>query len=611
MKRLKDLSTRDLVPGGFFYLSIFILICSFGFILLSQSVWDYDFWWHLATGRYIVETGHIPHSDPFSLTSNLPENSNLYPDRERFILTQYWLAQIIYYFLYHNFGPSGIVTLRAILLISALYLIYKALRDRGTMPYITYLSLFLAACNLFRFFGDRPVLFTISFSVACFVMIDDYVLKRGRSFYFLPILMLLWANIHGGFILGDAVILVFMVTEGIKIVFGRSVFSYREKIIFFLVLFLAIGASGINPNGFYGFEIAFSKEYAPFYVGIQEYQSPFLIYKMKFSAPDYGYLTALFLFPVVFILRNRKFNPAHLILLIFLAAESIIAGRFTVYYGMIASVVLGNELSLWLKEHHEKFFIKQSHLNIAFSIIMVGSSMLYFSAAADLGAFKTKESAWTVPKGAADFIEMNHIKGNMFNDMASGGYLSWRLYPEVKTFIDTRALNYTVMKEYSWLATTTESMYNRTLPPGKTPLWKRLLEHYKINLIVFSPLDVYGNLLPLIDKLLSDDNWVPVSADVMDIVFVKSVPENKQIIEKFRKTNDQVYNTMIVKATLAAQVYKTNYNYLESLGDIFGKMGKKDDAIKAYNYALKRLPNAPGVREKLEKLTKEKSEVKK
>lgn len=612
MKRIVNFSTGGQPPpGGFFYLSIFILLIAFGFIFLSQTVWDYDFWWHIANGRYIVETGSVPTTDPFSFTSQMAENSNLYAAREKFILTQYWLAQVLMYLLYQNAGPAGIVILRAILLLGAIYVIYRALKDRGAMPYITYLSLFLAACNLFHFFGDRPVLFTISLSMACFVMVDDYVRKRSTAFYFLPPLMLVWANLHGGFILGVAVILVFMVTEGVKLLLSRSGFSNREKMIFFMVLFFAIGASGINPNGFFAFEIAFSDEYAPFYVGIQEYQSPFFLYKNKFAPPDYGYLAALLLFPVILILRNRKFNPAHLIILILLAAQSLSAIRFTVYYGMIASLVLGNELDLWLKEHHEKFVINRTRLNIAFSIVMLVSSVLYLSGVASLHVFKMRESRWTVPKEAADFIETNHIKGNMLNDMASGGYLAWRLYPKIKTFIDTRALNYTVMREYSWIGTTTESIYNRSLPPGKTPLWKRLLEHYKINLVVFSPLDIYGNTLPLIVKLLDDDDWVPVSARVMAIVFVKNVPENKHIIEKFRKTDDEVYNTMILRASFTAQVHKVNPHYMESLGDMFLKMGREDDAIKAYEYALKRAPDNPRVREKLDKVLKENTEVKK
>ncbi len=608
---MSDPTTRDLFPGGFFYLSIFILILSFAFIVLSQSVWDYDFWWHIATGRYIVETKSIPSADPFSFTSQLPENSNLYPERERFILSQYWLAQIIFFLLYKSSGAAGIVVLRTILHLSTLYIIYSALKGRGVAPHIIYPSLFLAILNLFRFFGDRPVLFTITFSVACLVIIDSYIRTRSKIFYFLPFLMLLWANMHGGFILGDVIILIYILTEGAKIILGRSGFSEKEKALFFLCLFLSLGASGINPNGFFALAIAFSNEYAPFYSGIQEYYSPFYLLKMKYTPPDYGYLTALFLLPVILLLRRRKFNPAHLAVLIFLAAASVSAARFTVYFGVLSSLIMGSELDLWMKEHHDKFIIKQTHLDIAFSIIMLVSSSLYLLAVANTDAFKMRESRWTVPKEAADFVEKNHVKGNMLNDMATGGYLAWRLYPRVKTFIDTRALNYTVMREYSWMATTAESAYQRSLPPGKTPLWRRLLNHYNINVIVFSPMDIFGSILPLVTKILDEDDWVPVSLNVMAIVFVRDIPENKEIIEKFRKSKEQVYNVMIVRTSMTAQTYRQNPQYLESLGDIFVKIGKKDDAVKAYKLALKRKPDNPGVKEKLDKLIEANTEVKK
>jgi tetratricopeptide (TPR) repeat protein len=124
-------------------------------------------------------------------------------------------------------------------------------------------------------------------------------------------------------------------------------------------------------------------------------------------------------------------------------------------------------------------------------------------------------------------------------------------------------------------------------------------------------LDVYGSILPLMGKLLDDDTWIPVSSDIMAIVFVKNSPENKQLIDRFRNSKDEVYNRMVVRASLAAQVNKINPNYLESLGDIFVMMAKTDDAIKAYKYALKRMPDNLKIREKLDNLMKEKSEVKK
>ena len=52
-------------------------------------VWDIDFWWHIATGRWIVEHGQVPATDPFGIFSN----SN--PVRSQTILRNYWGAQVV------------------------------------------------------------------------------------------------------------------------------------------------------------------------------------------------------------------------------------------------------------------------------------------------------------------------------------------------------------------------------------------------------------------------------------------------------------------------------------------------------------------------------------
>src|SRR3989304_6855108 len=88
-------------------LSFVILISSFFYVFISAKLFDSDFWWHISTGRYIVETGSIPDKDPFSYTSNLVENRNLFQERENFILKQYWLGQVIFYFIYDYTGTAG------------------------------------------------------------------------------------------------------------------------------------------------------------------------------------------------------------------------------------------------------------------------------------------------------------------------------------------------------------------------------------------------------------------------------------------------------------------------------------------------------------------------
>lgn len=602
MKHAGNVNTRDFVPGVFAYLSIVILFVAIGYFLLSANIWDYDFWWHLATGRYIVETRSIPSTDPFSFTSQLSENSSLYPGREHFILSQYWLAQVIFYGLYQVFGFAGIGGLRAAIVLLTLYLIYSSLRRSGAMFYIAYIFTFVAFLGMLKFSGERPVLFTLLGSVLVFVAIDGYERERSGFFYLLPLVMLLWANLHGGFILGDAIIMVFVITEIMKVALKRSAYTTREKLSFFIVSAIAIGMSGLNPNGFFAFLIALSKEYLPFYAGIQEYQAPFRLYALKLSSLDYGYLIALFSAPVILLLRNRKFNPTRLVLLVCLGAASLSAVRFTSYYTLIACLVLGVELSLWLREHENKFVIDSRLLNVIFSVTMVVSSILYAVNFISFREFKIRESTLTTPKFAADFIQRNGLKGNMLNSYESGGYLAWRLYPDIKTFIDTRGLNYTVMREYSWIVTAANSIYRPVLPQNKRPLWKRLLEHYNINLIVFYPYDVYGNIPDMIFRLLEGDEWAPIYYDTVACIFVRDTTANREIIKKFRMTKDVFYNRLLIRAVRFAQSNKDNPIYMESIGDVFVKMGKKDEAIKAYEYAIKRLPQNDNVRAKLAKV---------
>jgi hypothetical protein len=569
-----------------------------------MPVWDHDFWWHLATGRYIVETGHIPQSDPFSFTSSLPENNNLYPDREKLILSQYWLAQVLFYGLYHTFGPAGIGIMRTMLLLLSVFIVYKALKVRAAMPYVSYTFIFFSFLGLTKFSAERPVLFTILGTVTTFVLIDDFERKRSKAFYFLPFLTLVWSNVHGGFILGDAIILVFVFAECVKVLLKKSSYVLKDMVVFFGVTVLAIGASGINPDGFLAVLIAFSREYAPFFKGIQEYQSPLFLYARNLTSPDYGFLGALVFFPLVLLLRNKKFHKTHLLLLVCLALAGVSAVRYTAYYTLIACIVLGNELSLWVREYQERFVVRQRHLNMVFSIAMVVSSCFYLASTANLKSLNIHDSAFTAPIAAADFIEKNRLSGNVFNSFDCGGYLAWRFYPRLKTFIDTRALNYTVMSEYGWIVKGVDSVYHQELPKGKTPLWERLLDHYKIDLVVFAPFDVYGVVLPIVFKLLDDPRWAPIYSDTVAVIFVRDIPANKDIIGKFRVTTETYYNKLIIRAGMQARNNAQNPEYMESLGDIFVRMGKKDNAIKAYEYALKRLPSDQLIRAKLDTLRK-------
>ena len=76
--------------------------------MFSPEIRDSDFWWHLRTGQYIVETRWLPVPDPFAYTTAAAPLA--YPGEDavrHFNLTHEWLAQAILYCIYATAGAPG------------------------------------------------------------------------------------------------------------------------------------------------------------------------------------------------------------------------------------------------------------------------------------------------------------------------------------------------------------------------------------------------------------------------------------------------------------------------------------------------------------------------
>jgi hypothetical protein len=311
---------------------------------------------------------------------------------------------------------------------------------------------------------------------------------------------------------------------------------------------------------------------------------------------NYPYVALVFLFPLVLAAKRKKIDITYLIIVAGLCYESLSSMRFAVYYLVIGGIILGRELNAVVDKLFAKGFSTEMKERVErlFAVLLLVSSIFY--AIGFLKIEKTRfreEKLFTVPAGGVNFIEKNRINGRIFNDFASGGYLEWRLYPQNKTFIDTRAINAIQIQEYSMIANASYSV-NSTEPPqdagknkGKSELWERLLDHYNVNIIFLTPMDIYGDIPRLIYRLAESDRWVPVHNDFLSIVYVRNSKANKHIIEKFRRTNDEVLDTVIIQASLRARSSQ-NPIYFRSLGEIFHKRGRLGDALKAYRYSYAR-----------------------
>lgn len=177
-----------------------------------------------------------------------------------------------------------------------------------------------------------------------------------------------------------------------------------------------------------------------------------------------------------------------------------------------------------------------------------------------------------------------------------------------KRLFDTRSLNITVKTEYGWIVGARD--FTEEVAPSirNTPLWERLLNHYKVNYIFETLVDMYGSVQPLVLRLTESDNWIPVYCDPISVIFVRNNAQNQRIIKNLL-SKDDVYNIIILKSSFHAMADKINPRYLTSIGEAFYKMGRINDAVKAYEYALKRMPESPVIKERLDQMKSEQSKT--
>src|SRR3954470_3692339 len=195
----------------------------------------YDLGWHLAAGDLIRERGNIPFQDPWSFTL---------ADKQWFNLSWLWdvIASVI--FQYANFsGLTFFVVACGAVIVGYLA---SACLSSGAPAAAVCIAVF-AACLLYPSFATPPniyiaaspntatMLFSVIFYVEC--------LKRTRWFL-LPVMMVAWANLHGGFLLGFLII-------GI---FGCTALLRRDWANFKIYGFAGLGcfiALFINPLGWH------------------------------------------------------------------------------------------------------------------------------------------------------------------------------------------------------------------------------------------------------------------------------------------------------------------------------------------------------------------------
>ena len=461
----------------------------------SPAFQDHDAWWHLKTGQYIVQNHKLPVPDPFAFTTYLGKPAYAGEDATRYFnLTHEWLAQAAMYVAYAAGGFPLVVLLRALLMAAAAGLTGLIAFRRTASFYSATGAALLSAVVSYPFAYDRPLLVTFLFVASVMAMVE-----YRRWLWALPVLFVVWANCHGGFFMGWAVLAAYC---------AETMVRRRPDRLLYGVTAASVLASGLNPNGFRVFTTLL--EYRQSYM-----QSLLAEWRPTPLWPPSPFLAVAAAAGVLLVLAGRKVRLADWFLFAAFAIAGLYAFRNVVYMAIAGPVAIAAYLPWKLKPLAAKW-------ELAIALVLLAAIAL---PASQKRTFQL--SAWeaTRPSGAVRFLLAHHVTGPMFNTYEQGGYLMWYLSPQLKVFVDGRALNETVFKDYRRIT------YSIANPGEKSAL--QLLDQYGVQTIVMTGYEYFTGSPHFLIAVLADPRqteWKLVYQDAEGMVFMRQPPPGVQAL---------------------------------------------------------------------------------
>lgn len=415
----------------------------------------------------------------------------------------------------------------------------------------------------------------------------------------IPIIMLLWANLHGGFILGILIMVAYLAAEWTKYFtkkLGSALPSRGIKLLTAAGV-PAILLSLVNPNGYNVIAFLIEFERGQYKEMIVESMPPLTLIQAGLYSPQFLiYFVILSLCALLFILNIRRAGLTDILVTVGLAAMSLSASRFIPFFAPVALLMIARYSAGMLKElpKRELFdrLIKKVQLS---SLIIISIALVIAINSSDLFKQGVRENKF--PSGAAKFLKENRIEGNMFNPYIWGGYMIWSLYPDYRVFIDGRGLIGEVFFQQ------VNIMEANPKKVEGIPQWKAMLKAYNIDYIItYSVGNFTGRLVPLIPALLNDEEWHLVYMDNISLIFVRESDRNREVIERFGLRKEWLWSEVAVEAALKAKDYPGNINYYLTMGDALLANGSYADAKQAFLRAQGVNPQNSYVRQRLELL---------
>jgi len=504
--------------------------------------------WHIRTGQQILATHAIPRVDSFSSTM-----------ASRPWFAWEWLYDLVVGQLEATLGLNGVVWFTAVVIAAAFAWMFRLLILRRTNMLVALGLVLLGVSASMIHFLARPHVVSWLFTLAWFRMLDsserDSLNGQGERLYHeghevtrrksihkffviirslggsgtkrlwaLPLLMLLWVNIHGGFLIGFVLWGIFLLGAGwtwfktkegrIEELLQRVAAAKRVRNLAWVGV-LSAAASFVNPYGWKLHAHIYSYLSNRFLTDhIEEFQSPNF-----HGIAQRCFLAFLLITVAVLAFRGRELRMSSGLTVLFAVYAGLYASRNIPVSSILLVMIVGPLLHA--PKFAQRFSQRMETVEVGlrghvWPILAIVFTLAIAVNGGRIGNNRLMDAHFNpkhMPVEAANYLEKYGVKGPVLSPDSWGGYLIYRLYPKMRVVVDDRHDLYGEQFLKSYLKMT-------HLERG----WPQFLDTHETSCILL-PRDA-----ALASILSETKGWKTLYEDNLSIVFVRDpvLPKTRQ-----------------------------------------------------------------------------------
>jgi hypothetical protein len=471
---------------------------------------DGDTGYHIRAGEVILQTWRVPTQDAFS-HHQPPLKWTAHE----------WLSEVFMAIVYKSAGLTGIVLFFAVLLTLTHWLVFWLLRSRSNnLILITVITLLTTATSSSHWLA-RPHVFSLIFTLVWFALLDRFQYQGQRTLLYLPLLMLPWVNLHGGYFIGLVLIAVYIIGNLLHSVGAnraQAMEHWHKAKRLLGVLILTITACLINPLGY---EILLFPARLTSDRFLMDHVTEFLSPNFHDVLPFKYMLVAMI---AALALARKRLNLIEVELTVLLSYMALYSVRHVSLFAIIVAPILlktAESIITDLPPPVAKFMDTRNRVltdidrNLTSPLWPI-AVVLLVAGLALLGSLRFTFSEKLFPLRAVEFLQRENVSGNMFNNDEFGDYIIFAAWPKYRVFMDGRNDMYGAK-----LGTAYFKVANAQ--PG----WKDVLKQYHIDWVIFDTNSA------LTAALREQHDWQPIYTDKLATIFVRKGSANDRLLAKF------------------------------------------------------------------------------